>query len=392
MEFSWWLVLLAVFAGWCIGYEKVRHSLTNFSKLLTRSGRTDLSTLLPDHNDQVGGDLELNHFLEQYAVDENSVELYLTLGDAFRRRGEYSRAIGVHQHLLSVGNLTDDQARRAKLELARDYASAGLLDRVETLLEPLVEADPNDGAAQASLLRVYEKQRDWQSAIELASAGTSLEVSEKNAMTAQYYCELAAIAQRDSNSEEAHKHLQQALKAEPHSSRALVMLGRYYMDQEQYPDAISYFWQIEQHHPELVPEIAESYFKALNESGDRDALNNHLDYVRGRQNSYTVVKHARDAICEIEGEQKASEFFIEQLAKRPSLRGLRDWAEYELELTRQSDRAKVQPIVEMLRGVTEQKPTYLCDRCGYRCNEIQWQCPGCENWNSVKVIIGAEGE
>jgi len=335
MEFSWWLVLLAVFAGWCIGYEKVRHSLTNFSKLLTRSGRTDLSTLLPDHNDQVGGDLELNHFLEQYAVDENSVELYLTLGDAFRRRGEYSRAIGVHQHLLSVGNLTDDQARRAKLELARDYASAGLLDRVETLLEPLVEADPNDGAAQASLLRVYEKQRDWQSAIELASAGTSL---------------------------------------------------------EQYPDAISYFWQIEQHHPELVPEIAESYFKALNESGDRDALNNHLDYVRGRQNSYTVVKHARDAICEIEGEQKASEFFIEQLAKRPSLRGLRDWAEYELELTRQSDRAKVQPIVEMLRGVTEQKPTYLCDRCGYRCNEIQWQCPGCENWNSVKVIIGAEGE
>ena len=136
MEFSWWLVLLAGFAGWCIGYEKLRNSISNLSRLLTRSDRTDLSTLLPDHNDQVERDLELNNLLEQYAVDDNSVELYLTLGDAFRRRGEYSRAIGVHEHLLSRGTLSGDQQRNIKLELARDYAGAGLLDRVEALLEP----------------------------------------------------------------------------------------------------------------------------------------------------------------------------------------------------------------------------------------------------------------
>ena len=150
MEFSWWLVLLAGFAGWCIGYEKLRNSLSNLSRLFTRGNRTDLSTLLPDHNDQVERDLELNNLLEQYAVDDNSVELYLTLGDAFRRRGEYSRAIGVHEHLLSRGRLSNDQQRNIKLELARDYAGAGLLDRVEALLEPLVKADPNDAAAQAS--------------------------------------------------------------------------------------------------------------------------------------------------------------------------------------------------------------------------------------------------
>jgi len=46
----------------------------------------------------------------------------------------------------------------------------------------------------------------------------------------------------------------------------------------------------------------------------------------------------------------------------------------------------------MLRDVTDEKPVYLCDRCGYRCKQIQWHCPGCENWNSVNVIIGAEGE
>ena len=50
MEFSWWLVLLAGFAGWLIGYEKLRYSLSNLTQLLTGGGRADLSTLLPDHD------------------------------------------------------------------------------------------------------------------------------------------------------------------------------------------------------------------------------------------------------------------------------------------------------------------------------------------------------
>ena len=392
MEFSWWLVLLAGFAGWCIGYEKLRNSLSNLSRLLTRSDRTDLSTLLPDHNDQVERDLELNNLLEQYAVDDNSVELYLTLGDAFRRRGEYSRAIGVHEHLLSRGTLSGDQQRNIKLELARDYAGAGLLDRVEALLEPLVKADPNDAAAQASLLRLYEKQQEWEAAIELADANTSMGTEEKNSLIAQYCCEMAAVYELEDNLVETEKWLLRALKAEPECSRALVMLGRYSIELKKYPEAITHFKQIEKYHPELVPEIAESYFLALHKNDDQEEFRNHLEYIRSRQNSYTVMKLARDAINDFDGEQQASDFFIEQLAKRPSLKGLRDWAEYELELTKPRDKPKVAAIVNMLRGVTDEKPVYLCNRCGYRCKQIQWQCPGCENWNSVKVIIGAEGE
>ena len=392
MEFSWWLVLLAGFAGWCIGYEKLRHSLSNLPRIFTRSPGSDLSTLLPDHNDQIERDLELNNLLEQYAVDNNSVELYLTLGDAFRRRGEYSRAIAVHEHLLSTGHLSDDQQRKVKLEMARDYAGAGLLDRVEALLKPLVKANPEDAASQASLLRLYEKQQEWQDAIELASVSTSMAAAERAALKAQYYCELAVIAELEDDLPAMEKWLQQALKSEPHCSRALVMLGRYCIELKQHREAISNFEQIEEHHPELVPEIAQSWFFALHEVDDEETLRKHLEYVRGRQNSYSVIKLARDAIGKLEGEARASEFFIEQLAKRPSLKGLRDWAEYELQLIKTEDREKVAAVVDMLRDVTDEKPVYLCNRCGYRCKQIQWLCPGCENWNSVKVIIGAEGE
>ncbi len=392
MEFSWWLVLLAGFAGWCIGYEKLRHTLSDLPRLFSRGPKSDLSTLLPDHDDHVERDLELNNLLEQYEVDDNSIDLYLTLGDAFRRRGEYSRAIGVHEHLLSSGNLSAEQQRTVKLELARDYAGAGLLDRVESLLQPLVMENPRDAASQESLLRLYEKQREWEAAFDLASVSTSMDASDRNAVKAQYCCELATLSEREDNLPEMEKWLQRALKSEPHCSRALVMLGRYCIELKQYAQAIGHFESIEKHHPELVPEIAESYFYALHAVGDEQVLRNHLDYVRNRQNSYSVIKLARDAISKLDGEQHASDFFIEQLAKRPSMKGLRDWAEYELKATKAQDKDKVAAVVEMLRDVTDEKPVYLCDKCGYRCKQIQWLCPGCENWNSVKVIIGAEGE
>ncbi len=392
MEFSWWLVLLAGFAGWLIGYEKLRYSLSNLSRLFSSGSRADLSTLLPDHDDQVELDLELGNLLEQYAVDENSVELYLTLGDAFRRRGEYSRAIAVHEHLLSNGHLSNEQQRKVKLELARDYAGAGLLDRVEALLKPLVRDNPEDAASQASLLRLYEKQQEWQDAIELASVSTSMAAAERASLKAQYYCELAVIAELEDDLPAMEKWLQHALKSEPHCSRALVMLGRYCIELKQYREAISNFEQIEKHHPELVPEIAESYFFALHEVDDEETLRKHLEYIRGRQNSYSVIKLARDAIGKLEDEKQASQFFIEQLARRPSLKGLRDWAEYEIQLVKAEDREKVAAVVDMLRDVTDEKPVYLCNKCGYRCKQIQWLCPGCENWNSVQVIIGAEGE
>ena len=388
MDMPWWLIALAAFLGWCVGYEKSRGVVFGF---FGPRKRTDLATLLPDHQDRVEKDAELALLLDQYAADGNSLEVYLTLGDAFRRRGEYSRAIGVHEHLLSAGTLSEEQVRQVKLELSRDYAGAGLLDRVEAILRPLVDQYPDDLETRAGLLRLYEKQQEWQSAIDLAR-DSDMPAAEKNAVIAQYCCEIAALFELEDKLDESEQWLKKALKSEVTCSRALQMLGRQSIELKNYSKALEYFRTIETHHPEFAPEIAESVFHALRESGEKDAMLAHLAYIRSRHNSYSVIKLARDAVAEIEGEKSAAAFFVEQIARRPSLRGLRDWAERELATTKSRDKDKIASIVDMLHGVTGEKPVYRCERCGYRCKQIQWRCPGCENWNSVKVIIGAEGE
>ena len=62
-------------------------------------------------------------------VDPETIELHFALGSLFRRRGEYDRAVRMHQNLLERPGLADEQKVIALAELGQDYLKAGILDR-----------------------------------------------------------------------------------------------------------------------------------------------------------------------------------------------------------------------------------------------------------------------
>lgn len=351
-----------------------------------------LKGMLAEHGDMLAHDTVLAAMVERVGIDANSYDVYQTLGAAFRRNGEFARAVALHEHMSSATTLSTAQRHKATLELAADYSVAGMLDRAEALLTALLDENPGNAETRNQLLRLYEKQQDWQQAIDCAATGTLSLALPADELIAQYCCELAIAHQQEGDSEAARSWLEEALKKEPDCGRARLMQCETAIASRDSIAALAVFERIERHHPELAPEIAAAVFSLLREAGDESLLASHLDYVRTRQNSYTVIKLAREAIAELEGGKAAERFFLEQVARRPSLQALYDWAERELTVTKSREKDKIAAIVQMLRGVVDEKPVYSCDQCGYRCNELQWRCPGCESWKSVKVIIGVEGE
>lgn len=334
----------------------------------------------------------IRRLIDNVAVDAISFELYTTLGAGFRRSGEYANAIAVHEHLVSSESLGAALRHQATLELATDYSVAGLLDRADALLGSVLQANPGDADVRYRALRLCEKQQDWKEALKLAQGGPLHSELPVQDLLAQYCCEIAAEERLAGNADLAEQWLQKALIKEPQCGRALIGLCELCIERRDCESARAHFDRIERHHPALAPEVAEPLFWLLRESGDSATLRRHLQTIRNRRNSYTVIKLARDAIQELEGEKAATRFFIEQVALRPSLKGLHDWAERELQVTRSREKDKIAAIVRMLRGVVDEKPVYQCNQCGYRCNQLQWRCPGCETWKSVNVIVGAEGE
>src|SRR5215208_6611626 len=123
MEFEfWWLLVPVLFfgMGWLAARIDIRHVIHE-SRALPMSYFKGLNFLLNEQPDKA-----IEAFNEVVKVKPETVELHFALGSLFRRRGEYDRAIRMHQNLLERVGLADEQKLNALLELGQDYLKAGI--------------------------------------------------------------------------------------------------------------------------------------------------------------------------------------------------------------------------------------------------------------------------
>src|SRR4051812_19234214 len=185
MEFEyWWLLGFPLFfgLGWIAARIDIRQIVTE-SRALPSSYFKGLNFLLNEQPDKA-----IEAFIEVVKVDPETIELHFALGSLFRRRGEYDRAIRMHQNLLERADLAAEQKVAALGELGEDYLKAGILDRAEEVFQRL-EKTTSSSKARVHLLEIYEQEKDWSRAIEMAKrlAGESGEPRSRD--EAQYLCE-----------------------------------------------------------------------------------------------------------------------------------------------------------------------------------------------------------
>ena len=123
-----------------------------------------LNLLLNEQHDKA-----IDAFIEAVQRDPDTTELHFALGNLFRRRGEFERAVRVHQHLLQRADLGAADHARAQHALAQDFVKAGLLDRAEEAYRAL-EGTSYDIEARLARLSLAERARDWRAAVDRSAA------------------------------------------------------------------------------------------------------------------------------------------------------------------------------------------------------------------------------
>src|SRR6202167_3121745 len=111
-------------------------------------------------------DRALDMFLKLMDANAETIETHFALGSLYRRRGEVERAIRIHQNLLARKELASEHREQALLALAQDYLRAGVLDRAEGLFQQVAETPRLRASALAALRGVYERQHEWQQALD----------------------------------------------------------------------------------------------------------------------------------------------------------------------------------------------------------------------------------
>src|SRR4051812_6856624 len=215
-DLSWvlWGLPIAFVLGWVASRLDLRQ-LRIENRQAPKAYFRGLNFLLNEQQDQA-----IDAFIEAVRNDPDTSELHFALGNLFRRRGEYERAVRVHEHLLSRADLSRADRHRAQHALALDFLKAGLLDRAEDALRKL-EGTAYEAQALLALLAIYERTRDWPQASEIARKLDATGQGNFSGRQAHYLCEQAATA----TPAEAERLIREAMKVAPEAARPPIELA-----------------------------------------------------------------------------------------------------------------------------------------------------------------------
>ena len=155
-------------------------------------------------------DRALDMFLKLMDANADTIETHFALGTLYRRRGEVERAIRIHQNLLARDTLAPEHREQALLALAQDYLRAGLLDRAEGLFQQVSEVSRLRASALDALRGVYERQHEWQQALDTYRQLARIKAAPPRLVAAHYLCEIATLAIERGDTELARSLLHQA--------------------------------------------------------------------------------------------------------------------------------------------------------------------------------------
>ncbi len=376
MEFDLGWILLGLPLAFVLGWLASRLDLRQIrleNRQAPKAYFKGLNYLLNEQQDQA-----IDAFIEAVQSDPDTSELHFALGNLFRRRGEYERAVRVHQHLLSRADISQADRHRAQHALALDYLKAGLLDHAETALLKL-EGTAFEAQARLALLANYERSRDWPQAAAMAE---KLEHAAQGSFTprlAHYLCEQAASQVLQGQDDAALVLLQRAISTAPQAARARLDLAQLQARMGHETQAWLTLMQALDNAPAAVPLIVRPLAELALRSGQAPATLTRLQALYAEQTSLDVL----DAIVSLSNAEPAAQtsardWYAHHLENEPSLVAATRWiAGEKLEHEQfhpQVQRALDHAIKPLLR--------YRCAACGFEATQHFWQCPGCQTWDS----------
>ena len=387
IDLTWVLLVLPLtfLLGWLASRFDLRQ-LRIENRQAPKAYFKGLNYLLNEQQDEA-----IDAFIEAVQRDPDTSELHFALGNLFRRRGEYERAVRVHEHLLSRGDLSATDRDRAQYALALDYLKAGLLDRAETALLKL-DGTAHEARARLALLAIYERSHDW---VQAARVAQMLDGSGQGSFTARiahYLCEQAATQLATQQPETALQTYTLAMSVEPAAARPRIELAKLLVVKGDPHGACDTLLEAMSAAPAAVPLIAPLLAQFALAAGRAPAALAGLQACYDASPSLDVLEAlvqlqtgrgavTNDKIANADGLTTARDWYLRHLEREPSLVAAAKWIAGE-KLEHEQFHPQVQRALDhAVKPLTR----YRCAACGFEATQHFWQCPGCQTWDSYSA-------
>ena len=321
-------------------------------------------------------DKALKIFTDLIDVDSSTIETHLALGGVYRRRGEFDKAILIHQNLLSRPNLDKSIKNQSLYELSKDFFSAGLYDKSEKILLNLKSNKSYYESCNEYLLLTYELSKDWDKAITFSKDLKSETIRNKSReiLIAQYYCEKAMDYLKDEQLNKTITVLKKAVDVNKSCTRAFKLLFELNIDSN--------------------PELAFDYLHSLVKINPNFILIVSKDILRlssNHQNS-SLDKKIYDMILNLSTPTLFSPDIYEFMFNYNKFETPSDYIScidanlftgiYDNLYKSKNENLSFQN--DLLSIIKENYLSFNCNNCGYSSKSYIWQCPSCNSWETIE--------
>tara|TARA_Y100000768_G_scaffold320711_1_gene256550 strand:- start:3348 stop:4493 length:1146 start_codon:yes stop_codon:yes gene_type:complete len=322
-------------------------------------------------------DKALKIFTDLIDIDSSTIETHLALGGVYRRRGEFDKAILIHQNLLSRPKLDKSIKNQSLYELAKDFFSAGLYDKSEKILINLKENKNYQESCIEYILLIYEISKDWDSAISFCKDIKQDKIRNLpiNIILSQYYCEKANDYKNDNQLNKSITVLKKAIDVNPNCIRAYLILFKY---------NISTNAELSLDYLIKLVEIDSSFLIILsNDIIELSAF--HQNKKIDSQIENIILKHSKpeefspilyEFMFNI-NDSESPKKYIDRTNKNSFT------TIYDKLYENKNDN---EIYFELLNMIKNNFVTYSCSNCGYSPKSYIWLCPSCNHWQSIMPI------
>ncbi|MGA1871154.1 MAG: tetratricopeptide repeat protein [bacterium] len=330
-------------------------------------------------------DKAIAEFTKAVQINSGTVEIYLNLGNLFREKGEVERALRIHQSILLRPSLSPRIKSSALMELGRDYSIAGFIDRAISVFKNITKLHPDKLDAYKELVNLYEEEKNWEKAFTTAKYIEKISKKNQSVTISHIICEQAKEKLAEKQIHNAIKDLKRAMSLNPSCIEAYLVLGDIYFNESQLDQAIS-TWQRVIH---LDLPFSHLVYKKL----EKAYLNKgNYDQIEQVYHSY-LRKHTGDISTRL----ILADYYQKKGAINKAIQILKDGLKINPHATRLScalgeilikeDREKeiIEEYKLLLNRIERKKQIYVCNKCGYKNNDIIWKCPQCKEWDTFTL-------
>ncbi len=349
---------------------------------------------------------ELRKVVEENTTD---VEPYFALGALFRSRGEWERAVRVHQAIELRPDVKKNVRQRALYELGLDFRAAGMPRRATKAMEGCLADDNQHEGALRALCGLYEEQRYYADAADAWARLEKIRTGEVSPREAHLWAAAARQAIEAGDMDAARRHLKRAERVgadNPHVAATAAELAAAKGNPRgaakqlrralaRSPELAAYFV------PALEAAERQQLLADQGVTDERDLDDEHredlrrlavertgrvLDEVMEETGPQPTLQLARAKLRAESDLQGALEDLRLVLKKDPTLLAARVSASRLVLALGDDDAAKDELAGLMAPGGTLARLTegvWQCGGCGRFETEFFWRCDQCRQWGSA---------